>query len=541
MKTTCLSLTLAALLSVAAWSQQPQKSEPVALPERIAPDAPVPGLTPSPEPAKAGESQPVVAAPAQLTTVPARTAPAPAKPIEVTTKGNIVMNFQGASLRDVLNYLSEAAGFIIVQEEPVKGTIDVVSKQPLGPEEAVDLVNAVIIEKGYVAIRNGRILKIVKRDGAQKRDLPVQLGSDPEMIPRKDAMVTQILPLRYGEAAKMVENLRPLLAENATISANESSNSILLTDTQTNIRRIAEIIKAVDTSVSAISTLHVYPLKYADAKELATVISQLFVSDSSSGRSRNRGGGGSFPFPFPGGGDRGGDRDSSGQSEARKANSRVVAVADEQSNSLIVSAPADDIPTITELVEKIDTSISDVTETQIFRLQHADATELAQLITNLYGETGNQQNGTRNRGESRGPGGFFGFGGDRGDRGDRSRNSNDQSQRALLQSKVVAVGDPRTNSLVVTAARDTMFQIAQTVGRLDATDAKKQRVFVHSLEHADADAVANVLRGMLGDQTATNANMQNGASRLQDRSATGAAMDANQIFNSSGNARGGGR
>src|SRR4030095_197825 len=212
---------------------------------------------------------------------------------------------------------------------------------------------------------------------------------------------------------------------------------ILMTDTQTNIRRMAEIIKAVDTSVSAISTLHVYPLKYADAKELATVISQLFVSDSSSSRNRNRGGGGGFPFPFPGGGDRGGSRDSSEQSEARKANSRIIAVADEQSNSLIVSAPAEDIPTITELVEKIDTSISDVTETQIFRLQHADATELAQLITNLYSETGNQQNAqNRNRNEGRGPGGFFGFGGDRG--GDRSRHpSHAQSQRDLLQSRVV--------------------------------------------------------------------------------------------------------
>ena len=103
------------------------------------------------------------------------------------------------------------------------------------------------------------------------------------------------------------------------------------------------------------------------------------------------------------------------------------------------------------------------------------------------------------------------------------------------------MGDPRTNSLIVTAARDTMFQIAQTVGRLDATDAKKQRVFVYSLEHVDPDTVANVLRGMLGDQTATTANQQNGASRLNERAATGATMDANQIFNSSGNARGGGR
>ncbi len=125
-----------------------------------------------------------------------------------------MLNFQGASLTDVLNYLSEAAGFVIVQEAPVTGTVNVVSRQPITAEDAVDLLNTVLIEKGYVAIRNGRILKIVKREGAQKRDLPVHTGSDPEQIPRKDEMVTQILPLRFGEAAKLVENLRPLLADN---------------------------------------------------------------------------------------------------------------------------------------------------------------------------------------------------------------------------------------------------------------------------------------------------------------------------------------
>ena len=50
-----------------------------------------------------------------------------------------------------------------------------------------------------------------------------------------------------------------------------------MTDTMTNIRRIAEIIRAIDTSVASISTIKIYPLQYANAKELATVITQLFA------------------------------------------------------------------------------------------------------------------------------------------------------------------------------------------------------------------------------------------------------------------------
>jgi general secretion pathway protein D len=472
------------------------------------------------------------AAPAPRPSLPAA-APVPGLPVVKPGKGEIMLNFQGASLNDVLNYLSEAAGFVIVQEAPVSGTVNVMSRQSITPEEAVDLVNAVLIEKGFIAIRNGRILKIVKRDGAQRRDLPVQTGSDPERIPRKDEMVTQILPLRFGEAAKLVENLRPLLPESATITANESSNSIIMTDTQTNIRRMAEIIRAIDTSVASISTIHVYPLQFANAKELATVITQLFANNTSSSQNNpfSRGGrrGGGFPgfpgFPgAPGGGDAGG----AAQSEARQANSRVIAVADDQSNSLIVSAPEDLIPSITDIVTKIDTSTTDVTSTRIFNLIHADAVETADIINSLYSDVTSQTTQSRNRSNNnnRGQGG----GQFPGAPMPQGGGSSGQSERALMQARVMAVGDPRTNSLLVNAARDAMTEIAEMIGRLDATDAKKQHIYVHSLEHADVDSVANVLRGMLGDQTA-NAT-QNAAGRLTERSASGASMDTQQSSNS---------
>ena len=506
------TLAIALLLPWAAFAQQP-KSDPVALPKPVVPDASAP--------------------------LPKAEATPPAPAAKAPGKGGVLLNFQNASLTDVLNYLSEAAGFIVVQESPVSGTVNVMSKQEVSAEEAVDLLNAVLLEKGFIAIRNGRILKIVPRKDAQKKDLPVEQGSDPDKIPRKDQMVTQIMPLRYGEAAKLVENLQPLLSENATITANESANTIILTDTQTNIRRIATIIRAIDTSVASISTIHVYPLRFADAKELATIVTTLFQVTSTSGSGRNRGGGGfggfgGFGGPGGPGGGQGGGQPSAPQSEAKQAASRIVAVADEQSNSLIVSAAEDLIPQITDVVEKLDTSIEDVTETRIFRLQHADATELAETLTKLYPDISTQNRNAQGNQGGRGGGFFGGFG-----QQQPPTASTAQSGRALLQSKVVAVGDPRTNALVVTAARETMTQIAETVGRLDATDAKKQRVYVHKLTNADAESTANVLRGMLGDQSAIQSTSQNG-NRLQNRSQNGASMDTTDASNT-GTGGGGGR
>ena len=213
----------------------------------------------------------------------------------------------------------------------------------------------------------------------------------------------------------------------------------------------------------------------------------------------------------------------------------MVAVADEQSNSLIVSAAADLIPEITDVIEKLDTSIDAVSETRIFRLQHADSTELAETLTKLYPDSSSASSQNRNGQGNRGGGFFGGFPGQQ-----PQSTTNQQSGRALLQAKVVAVGDPRTNSLVVTASRDTMMQIAETIGRLDATDAKKQRVFVHQLTHADADAVANVLRGVLGDQTSIQNTQQSGAGRLNNRSQQGATMDTSDFSNTGGGGGGGG-
>ena len=486
--------------------------------------------TPTPAPSPAGEN-PVLESVAAVPTPSPVPSPAP------TGKGEIRLNFQNASLTDVLNFLSEAAGFVVVQQAPVSGTVNIVSRQPLTAEEAVDLLNSVLIEKGFTAIRNGRILKIVSRSDAQKRDIPVMAGSDPTQIPRKDQTVTQILPVRYVEAAKLVENLRPLLSADATISANESSNAILMGDTQSNIHRIAEIIRALDTSVSSISTIRVYPLQYADSKSLANVLTQLFATDASSkagnnqqqgGRGRGFGGFGGFPgFGGPPVGN-----NAQPQSPAQQAATRVIAVADEQSNSVIVSAPDEVMASITELVGRLDTNVAEVSETRIFRLEHADAAELANVLTTLYadaGTTSKSSNNNSQRGWS-----MFGMA------PQGSQNNSQLSERALLQARVVAVADPRTNSLVVTAARDTMTQIVVTVGRLDATDSKKQHVYIHRLENADPDNVATILRGMFSDQNgSSNSSAQPSSSRLNQRTTTGASSDVTDIMNSNSSGRSG--
>jgi general secretion pathway protein D len=430
-------------------------------------------------------------------------------------------NFRGAPIETVLDYLSEAAGFIIVLETDVTGDINAWSNKPITTDEAIDLLDTLLADKGYAAIRNGKILKIVSQDDAQRYNLPVKKGSDPDRIPKNDQMVTQIIPVRHADATSLVEDLQPLLPDEATLTANQSSNALVLTDRQASIHRIAEIITALDTSISSISTIRVFPLEFADAKELADVVKEIFEQPSTGSSRSSRGSSSSSSrsalaqrFGFGGSGRGGSTRggssrgSSSGTSQALQAASHVVAVADERTNSLVVSAPDEYISTIEEVVNKIDRNVDDVTEIAVFHLDHADAQETAQILTDLFSDQDEQNQSSVRFGGGRSS--FFG-GSSRG--GSRGGGGQETSQRLQQQTTVVAVADPRTNSVIVSASAGLMSEIGQMVGKLDSDNSRKQKVYVYSLEHADADNVAEILRGMFEDRlngASQSANRQNG-------------------------------
>src|SRR5207237_8472712 len=114
--------------------------------------APAPETKPPAQTAPGGENKTIEAAPS----------PAPASLAGTGAATNsdkgLRFNFRNVPLDTVLNYLSDAAGFIIVLETKVTGNIDAWSNQPLSKAEAVSLLNTVLNQKGYAAIENGRTL-----------------------------------------------------------------------------------------------------------------------------------------------------------------------------------------------------------------------------------------------------------------------------------------------------------------------------------------------------------------------------------------------
>ncbi len=484
-------------------------------------------------------------------------APAPDTTTISTNSGDFAqdkglrMNFRGVPLEQVLNYMSKAAGFIIHPKVSISGKVDAWSDSPLTKDEALDLLEHVLDDNGYTVVRDGKILTIMSKIDAKHNSPIIKRFTTLDEIPKNDEVATYIIPVRTLNPIALVKNLQPLISSDNDLQANESANSLLITDSQNNIRRVAEIIEKLDSVSSTINTIKVYPLKYADAKSLVASIKELFPSASAAGGAgatvggfgrfggggrggfggggRGGFGGGGFPgiAGFLGGGAGGA---GGGPDQGTTPTSRVAAVSDDHSNALIVSAPEDLIVTIDQLVKEVDTPVEDVTVVKLFKLKNADPNEMATLLGDLFPDPSNPTDASRSGiqfGNARGgvrvanpfnP--FFGGG----------QASDTESPYMKKMASVVAVPDPRTQSLLVSASKDLMPQIDDMIKQLDDDDSGKMHVRVFSLKNADPVDVQSVLHDLIPSSSTTSSSTT-ATSALSTRATT---VQQNQLTSGAG-------
>ena len=335
-------------------------------------------------------------------------------PANASTNGTdeLYLNFHGAPIDEVLNYLSDAAGFIIELDTRVSGTVDVWSAHPVSREEAVELLNSVLNKNGYAAVREGRVLRVMSYDTAIHSEIPVKIGADPNAIPSNDEIVTQIIPIRFVEARQLITDLSPLTSSHATIIANDAGNSIIVTDTQANIRHLVEIVQAIDSSAEDVTEVRVFHLQYHDPTEVANLLTQVFADQNGQNGQATpirfggfgggaafrrffgggRGGGGRGGFPGFGGGQQGGNN----QNDRIRNKPHVVAVADERTGSVLVTAPKDLMTEIEQLIGQMDQESPKVPHVTVVHLENSDPQQVEKVLQEFQANNGRSSQNSQN-------------------------------------------------------------------------------------------------------------------------------------------------
>jgi general secretion pathway protein D len=427
------------------------------------PGQPGPGGQPGGKPDQPATTQAVII-------VPATTRPADG------AAGAITLNFKEATADSVLEYLAEATGYTLIKEGQIDGRVTIQTRRPVPPAEAVRLINTVLRIEGYALILQGTELRVMQRGKAKKSDIPVHVGANPDEVPLSDDLITQIIPLGKTDAGHLKGELQPLLGPDADFTVSRDNNALVITDTARNIRRVVQIVAELDKQGSTSSDMRIIHLKRSDPTTTAKMLQQIFKPSGNDQFSRQM----MMMMQQQG---MGGDS----LQQALRGGRDLVAVPDDRTGTLIVTGPSDSLKIVDKIIEALEANETVTAEVRIFTLKYADADNAAKLVVDMF------------KSEDRDPfGGFriFFFG------GNPSENTK--------QTKVTAVADYRTGTLVVTAPPVQMKIIAEVIEKLDSNPIGESAFFIYRLKNAQAAKLAVVLNTAfgVGPEAGQNQNQQ---------------------------------
>lgn len=300
-----------------------------------------------------------------------------------------ILNLKEADIRVLIGQVAEATDYNFIVDPRVQGKVTIVSAHAMDDKELYEVFLSILKVHGFAAVKTGKVVKIVP-DLKAKQDA---ISSASEGV-FADEMVTRIFQVKHTQATQLIPILRPLVPQYGHLAAYPPTNVIILSDTNANIERLVQMIEKIDQA-SHVATESV-SLKYADSGEVVKILKELLKTDGRegvaqglriiqdertnkvilSGDDASREEAKKLIRQLDGSLARDGNTevmylkfakasellpvlDGIGQSlkseaEAGVAQNPVSIQADEATNALVVSAPANKMAMLKKLIEKLD-------------------------------------------------------------------------------------------------------------------------------------------------------------------------------------------
>jgi general secretion pathway protein D len=324
----------------------------------------------------------------------------------------ITPNYKDADLSQIIQAVSEVTGKNFIIDPRVNAKVTMLSATPMSPAAFYEAFLAVLQVYGYVAVPAGKVIKIIPNTDARQLpsiDLPNDVSST------SDEIVTQIITMKNVSAAQLVPLLRPLIPQQGHLAAYPSGNMLIISDRASNVNRIMKIIARMDESGD--EPVEVIALRNASATELVRTVNQLSQGQASEG-----------------------------------AGAPVKIVADERTNSVLVSGEKSLRLKIKALIVNLDTPMQSGGDTQVRYLRYADAEKIADKLKGQATASAKAQGGPQAGAAAAG-----GAGG----------GSN-------VDASVTIWADVSTNALIMTAPPKIMKSLMAVIDKLDIRRAQVQ-------------------------------------------------------------------
>jgi general secretion pathway protein D len=321
--------------------------------------------------------------------------------------GGITPNYKDADLSQIIEAVSSVTGKNFIVDPRVRAQVTMLSSTPMSADAFYEAFLSILQVHGFVAVPSGDVVKIIPDANARQlpaNDLPSRVSST------SDEIVTQVIAVKNVSAAQLVPILRPLIPQYGHLAAYPASNMLIISDRASNVARMARIIERIDQTGD--EEIDVIPMQHASAMEVVRIVNQLYTTAAAEG--------GGMPT--------------------------VKMVADERTNSVLVSGERSQRLRLKTLVTHLDTPLEAGGDAQVRYLRYADAEKLAtKLREQIQGIVAAAAPGAAGGAPGAAP----------------------AASAAGVDRSVTIWADPQTNALVVTAPPKIMRSVMAIVDRLD--------------------------------------------------------------------------
>jgi general secretion pathway protein D len=337
----------------------------------------------------------------------------PAAPPAGSSDGpTITPNYKDADLSQIIQAVSEVTGKNFIIDPRVNAKVTMVSATPLSPAAFYEAFLAVLQVYGYVAVPAGKVIKIIPNNDSRQapaNDLPNSISSS------SDELVTQVVIVKNISAAALVPILRPFVPQYGQLTAYAAGNMLIISDRASNVSRIMRIIERMDQSGD--EPIEIIALHNASAADVVRVVTSL-----------NQGAG------------------------AEAGGATVKVVADERTNSVLLTGEKSQRLRIKGLIIDMDTPLATGGDTQVRYLRYADAEKIADKLKGQATASAKAQGGPPTPGANPSAGGG---------------TSN-------VDASVTIWADVATNALIITAPPKIMKSLMAVIDKLDIRRAQVQ-------------------------------------------------------------------
>lgn len=349
-------------------------------------------------------------------------------------------NFPDADILDIAKTLGRLTGKNFILDKDVKGRVSIISNSAITVADAWRAFLTSLDMNGLAIVPTGKYLRIMRQNDAKGKN--VRLYSE-HGAPNTDALVTKIFKIKYISAKELENVIRTYANMGARIYGYEQTNSLIITDTGSNIEKIAKMIQFLDVE-GFDAGIEVISVKFASAVEIQKLIDSLLPGTQAA-----------FPGRPSFGGAAGGGGGRSNFAARRTKEGGLInnIIADERTNTLIVHANTQGVAQVRMLLSRLDRRMPPPPgggKVHVVYLQFADAEEMTKTLNNISQTQKSGGGGFSSPGMS--GGGGVGV---------------NPMEGNLFEGQIKISADKTTNSLVITASPADFGTIQRVINKLD--------------------------------------------------------------------------